>query len=153
MNDEMVGEFLSPDQLKIVIENILYTPLANITHQLKKPTEKNVPGGKIIVTKAIDRMCLESRFVARAISTLVSPCDYCNEPPMPIVRNEPLTHCVAIAIPSTRIVQSLILSSYSSLIEIRRDFILYPMSRVLPAEILVFPAQGHPMVTRDFEAL
>ncbi len=38
--------------------------------------QKNVPGRKIIVTRAIERMCLESRFISSAIWTLVSPSAY-----------------------------------------------------------------------------
>lgn len=77
-------------------------------------TAKNVPGRKTMVTREMDRMTRESWFVASAISTAVSLCDCICQSCIMRSKKKELTHCVAMAIPSTRIVQSRIFSSYSS---------------------------------------
>jgi hypothetical protein len=78
---DTIGPPSGLNQLKNVIENTLWY----MTCQLRpwavrwmargpKLTAKNVPGKNTIVTTAMDRMCFESRLVANAISTFVSPC-------------------------------------------------------------------------------
>lgn len=95
-------------------------------------TASHVPGRKIMVKMAIDRMYFESLLVESAISTFVSP-DACSKRVSnDVIVNHcilsALTHCVAIAMPSTRMEQSLTQSSYSSLMASRRVLIRLPVT-------------------------
>jgi hypothetical protein len=71
--DTLVLPF-SPNQSKKVIENTVYSLSEDmIRGRMDALTAKKVPGKKTIVTSAIDLMTRESRLVAKAISTFVSP--------------------------------------------------------------------------------
>lgn len=61
---------------KYCLQHLVSVVLVYTWHAESCLTAKNVPGRNTIVTKEIDRMTLESWFVASAISTAVSLCDY-----------------------------------------------------------------------------
>jgi len=93
-------------------------------------TAKKVPGRNTMVTSAMDRIWLESSPLAVAISMLVSPWDCRGQNSALIIQSRrgarKLTHCVAIAMPSTSMVHALILSSYSPIMDPILSFILIP---------------------------
>ena len=78
---DTIGPPSGLNQLKNVIEKTLWYVAGQLRARAvrgiirgPKLTAKNVPGKNTIVTSAMDRMCFESRLVANAISTFVSPC-------------------------------------------------------------------------------